>query len=80
MATQGAYALNSAEAEFYAMVEGVTRARGLKSLAQEMAFKGPPNVIHLGTDSHAAKSFVCGRGLGKTKRLAIREARNSKLE
>ena len=35
-ATQGAYALNSAEAELYAMVEGVTRARALRSLGIEL--------------------------------------------
>ena len=58
-ATQGSYALSSAEAEFYAMIEGVTRAKGLLSLALEMGFEGLSNVIHLGTDSSAAKSFVC---------------------
>lgn len=36
--TQGPYALSSAEAEFYAMIEGVTRAKGLLSLAVELGF------------------------------------------
>ena len=31
------------------------------------------NVIQLGTDSSAAKSFVCRRGLGKMKHLEIRD-------
>ena len=31
-ASQGAYALSSAEAELYAMIEGVTRAKGLANL------------------------------------------------
>ena len=66
-ATQGAYALSSAEAELYAMVEGVTRAKGLRSLALELGFENLSNVIHLGTDSSAAKSFVCRRGLGKMR-------------
>ena len=35
-ATQGAYALSSAEAELYGMVEAVTRAKGLRSLAWEL--------------------------------------------
>ena len=35
-ASQGAVALSSAEAEFYAMVEGVTRAKGLVNLAREL--------------------------------------------
>ena len=39
-AAQGAFALSSAEAEFYAMIEGVTRAKGLLSLAKEMGFWG----------------------------------------
>ena len=37
-ASQGPYALSSAEAEFYAMIEAVTRAKGLLSLAGEMGF------------------------------------------
>eukprot|EP00973_Karenia_brevis_P065894 9158624-Karenia_brevis.AAC.1 len=54
-ATQGAYALSRAEAELYAMVEGVTRAKGLVSLAQELGFGKLLNVVKLGTDSSAAK-------------------------
>eukprot|EP00973_Karenia_brevis_P085220 11828372-Karenia_brevis.AAC.1 len=56
-ATQGAYALSSAEAELYAMVEGVTRAKGLVSLAKELGFVELSNILKLGTDSSAAKSF-----------------------
>ena len=37
--TQGAYALSSAEAEFYAMIDAVTRAKGLISLAKEVGFR-----------------------------------------
>ena len=58
-ATQQAYALSSAEAELYAMIEGVTRAKGLRSLAYEMGFRDLVNVVRLGTDSSAARSFVC---------------------
>eukprot|EP00973_Karenia_brevis_P063047 8763922-Karenia_brevis.AAC.1 len=61
--TQGAYALSSAEAELYAMVEGVTRAKGLINLAREIGFVDLSNIVQLGTDSSAAKSFVCRRGL-----------------
>ena len=57
-ASQGAFALSSAEAELYGMVEAVTRAKGLYTLAWELGFRGLSNVIHLGTDSSAAKSFV----------------------
>ena len=85
-ATQGPYALSSAEAEFYAMIEGVTRAKGLLSLVSEMGFGGLSNVIHLGTDSSAAKSFVSRRGLGRMRHIEIRdlwlqkEVREGKIE
>eukprot|EP00973_Karenia_brevis_P050844 7062487-Karenia_brevis.AAC.1 len=39
------------------MVEGLTRATGLKSLAQELGFENLSNVIKLGTDSNAAEIF-----------------------
>ena len=71
--TQGAYALSSAEAELYGMVEGVTRAKGLRTLAWELGFRGLKNVIRLGTDSSAAKSFVCRRGLSKMRHVEIRD-------
>ena len=64
-ASQGAVALSSAEAEFYGMIEGVTRAKGLLSLARELGFEELSTVVHLGTDSSAAKSFVSRRGLGE---------------
>jgi hypothetical protein len=72
-ATQGAYALSSAEAELYGMVEAVTRAKGLRNLAWELGFKDLSNVVQLGTDSSAAKSFVNRRGLGKMRHLEIRD-------
>eukprot|EP00973_Karenia_brevis_P009629 1298851-Karenia_brevis.AAC.1 len=56
-ASQGAYALSSAEAELYGMVKAVTRAKGLLSLAKEVGFLELSNVMKLGTDSNAAKSF-----------------------
>ena len=71
--TQGAHALSSAEAEFYAMIEAVTRAKGLRSLAVEVGFVDVENVVHIGTDSSAAKSFVGRQGLGKMKHLEIRD-------
>ncbi len=67
--TQGAYA----EAEFYAMIEAVTRAKGLRSLAVEVGFVDLENIAHVGTDSSAAKSFVGRQGLGKMKHLEIRD-------
>ena len=72
-ASQGAVALSSAEAEFYAIIEGVTRAKGLVALAKEMGFGEISNAIVLGTDSSAAKSFVSRRGLGKMRHIEIRD-------
>ena len=72
-AAQGAYALSSAEAELYAMVEAVTRSKGLCSLARELGFTSLGNVIKLATDSAAARSFVNRRGLGRMRHLDIRD-------
>ncbi len=66
--TQGAYALSSAEAEFYAMIEAVLRAKGLRNLAVEVGFTDLENIVHIGTDSRAAKSFV-GRDLWLQKEV-----------
>ena len=55
------------------MIEGVTRATGLVNLASELGFSGLSTKIRLGTDSSAAKSFVCRRGLGKMRHLEIRD-------
>ena len=65
--------MSNAEAEFYAMIEGVACAKGLLTLASEMGFEGLSNVGHLRTDSSAARSFVSRRGLGKMRHLEIRD-------
>ena len=72
-ASQGATALSSAEAEFYAMIEAVLRAKGLLSLASELGFSNLSNVVKIGTDSSAAKKIVSRRGLGKMRHLEIRD-------
>ena len=71
--TQEAYALSSAEAEFYAMIEAVLGAKGLRNLAVEVGITDLENILHIGTDSSAAKSFVGRQGLGKMKHLEIRD-------
>ena len=48
------------------------------SLASEMGFKDLSQIIQLGTDSSAAKSFVCRRGLGRMRHLEIRDLRLQK--
>ena len=54
------------------MVEAVIRAKGLAALAKELGIM-VENVVYLGTDSNAAKSFVSRRGLGKMKHIEIKE-------
>ena len=71
--SQQAYALSSAEAELYAMVEAVGRGRQLVHLAQEVGFVGISSTIQLFTDSSAAKSFASRRGVGKMRDLWIQK-------
>ena len=71
--TQGAIALSSAEAEFYAMVDGVLKAKWLTTVSREMGFRTVCGRIVLGTDSAAAKSFVSRRGLGKMRHIEVRD-------
>ena len=55
------------------MVEAVTRAKALGHLARELGFVNLSIVIHLGTDSSAAKSFVNRRGSGKMRHIEVRD-------
>ena len=55
------------------MIEAVVRSKGLKSLAKELGFRNLSNAVVLGTDSNAAKRFVCRRGLGKMRHIEIRD-------
>jgi len=71
--TQGAIALSSAEAEFYAMVDAVLKAKWLTTVSQEMGMGTRVSQIVLGTDSSAAKSFACRRGLGRMRHIEIRD-------
>ena len=64
--TQAAIALSSAEAEYYAMVEGAKRAKGVQTLLAEL---GVGSQIILATDSSAAKSLGSRRGTGRIRHL-----------
>ena len=72
--TQGALALSSAEAEYYAMVEGVLRARGIQNVGKEIGMEGSEGSVGLEllVDSSAAKSFVSKRGAGKMRHIEVR--------
>jgi hypothetical protein len=71
--TQGAVALSSAEAEFYAMIEAVIRAKWLVTVAVELGWKDLRTEVKVATDSSAAKSFVSRRGLGKMRHIEVRD-------
>ena len=67
-------ALSSAEAEFYAMVDGVQKAKWAETVAREMGIIISESVsIVLGTDSKAAQSFVARRGLGRMRHIEVRD-------
>ena len=71
--TQGAVALSSAEAEFYAMVDAVMKVKWMGIVAGEMGYNVGVGELVLGTDSSAAKSFVSRRGLGKMRHIEVRD-------
>ena len=76
-ATQGAIALSSAEAEFYALVDGALRARWAQTVLSELGCPASEAAelcaAELCTDSSAAKSFISRRGLGKMRHLEVRD-------
>ena len=71
--TQGAVALSSAEAEFYAMVEAGQRGKWAVTVATELGVSLVGCSLVLQTDSEAAKSFVSRRGLGRMRHIEVRE-------
>ena len=70
--TQGAVALRSAEAEFYALVDGVLKGKCMVTVARELGFDEVGSRIVVGTDSSAAKSFVARTGLGRMRHVEVR--------
>ena len=71
--TQGAIALSTAEADLYAMVDGVLRMKGVKSMLVELGLARCDDVIELQVDSAAVKSFSSRRGLGKMRHVELRD-------
>ena len=74
-ATQGAVALSSCEAEYYAVVEGATRAIGVRTVAEELGILGADpvtDVVTVFTDSSAAKSLASRRGSGRVRHIETR--------
>lgn len=69
--TQGHIALSWAEAEYYAMFDGVVRALGVQAICLEIGLAGIESPIELGIDSSAAK-IASRRGLGKARHVQTR--------
>jgi hypothetical protein len=53
--------------------EGVIKAKWINTLMGELGFKGMGVEIMAETDSSAAKSFVCRRGLGRMWHVEVRD-------
>ena len=68
--TQATMAMSSAEAEYYALIEGAVRSLGLQSMLREL---GLNKDIKLRTDSSAAEGFSSQRGLGRMRHLEVKE-------
>ena len=68
--TQATMAMCSAEAEYYAMIEGAVRTLGLQSVLREM---GLTRDVVVRTDSSAANGFSSQRGLGRMRHLDVKE-------
>ena len=66
--TQSIVARSSGEAEFYALIRGITEALGLRSIGADMGYDFQ---IRVHVDSSAAKSMVSRTGLGKTRHIQV---------
>ena len=71
--TEGPIALSSAEAEYYAMVDGVIKAMGVQTMCEEVGVNGIKGPLVLHTDSSAAKGIASRRGLGKVRHIELCE-------
>jgi hypothetical protein len=67
--TQTTIALSSGEAEFYALVEGASRALGVEALMDDMGMKGE---VNLWSDSSAGRSISLRKGTGKMRHLQVK--------
>ena len=70
--TQGAVALSVCEAEYYALVEGVARVKGVAQMAKELGIDVEVEVMDALTDSSSAKSFASRRGTGRIRHIEVR--------
>ena len=69
--TQVPIALSSAEAEYYSMVDGATKAFGIRAMLREVGME-TADPIQLSADSSAARAFAARRGLGRMRHVETR--------
>ena len=69
--TQAVVAMSSAETELYALTEGATRGVGTKTMPSEMGVV--LDVVHVCTESSAAKSVLSQRGLRNMRHIEVKE-------
>ena len=67
--TQSTIALSSGEAEFYALVEGASRALGIKAMMDDM---GMSIEVELKSDSSAGRAISMRKGTGKMLHLQVK--------
>ena len=71
--TQSTIALSSCEAEYYALVDGTSRALGLQAAARELGIGTEGEAIEAATDSSAAKSYASQRGAGRIRHVEVKQ-------
>ena len=70
--TQSSPALSSCEAEYYAVVDGASRALGMQTAAKELGVEVKDLVVEMATDSSGAKSFASRRGSGGIRHIEVK--------
>ena len=70
--TQDSPALSSCEAEYYAVVDGASRALGVRAAAKELGVVVDDLVVSMATDSSGAKSFASRRGTGRIRHIEVK--------
>jgi hypothetical protein len=67
--TQATRALSSGEAEFYAIIEGASRALGVQALMEDM---GMTCKVRMMSDSSAGRAISLRKGTGKLRHLQVK--------
>ena len=69
---QSSPALSSCEAEYYAVVDGASRALGMQTAAKELGITVEDLSVEMATDSSGAKSFASRRGSGRIRHIEVK--------